>query len=209
MLDWRADFINADVPQEIGIIDRHKRLVKRSLRDAGVPAGLLSGVDTRALRSGRRQTGQFQSNRQSRWTLDPMDPQYGTERDCKIIALRLFGMLLAFDEPPEIQDDVRDILEDHYMGTPMGAGTYEDSLLLEKMSYPAFAAEADAPTHGASNFHIGHENPTIHPKHVPENIMWRSHRSNLIQGDMTLRQSRIYIIKLIGRYFELGELDIE
>jgi hypothetical protein len=32
--------------------------------------------------------------------------------------------------------------------------------------------------------------------------------ATLIQGNMTLRQSRIYLLKLIGRYFELGELDI-
>lgn len=209
MFDWHAAFENADFPHDVPIINQHKLAVKRSLRNHGVPDRLLNGIETRALRSGRRQTGEFQSNRQARWTLDPNDPQYGNERDCKIIVVRLFGMLLAFEDPPNIDDDERDIIKRHYIGAPLQPGTYKDSLLLESMSYPDFAAEAAAPTHGTSNFHIGHEDPTIHPKHIPENIMWRSHRSNLIQGNMTLRQARIYIIKLIGRYFELGELNIE
>jgi hypothetical protein len=57
-------------------------------------------------------------------------------------------------------------------------------------------------------YHIGHQDPTLHPRHVPANVAWRTSRSNLIQGNMTLRQARIYLLKLIGRYFELGELDI-
>lgn len=63
--------------------------------------------------------------------------------------------------------------------------------------------------HGHSSFHIGHEDPTRKPKHTPDNIGWRTFRSNLIQGNMTLRQARIYFVKLIGRYFELGEITIE
>lgn len=74
--------------------------------------------------------------------------------------------------------------------------------------FKRYSAEADNPTHGYSEFHIGHLNPTIIPKHVPENIAWRTLRSNLIQGNMSLREARIYIIKLIARYFELGEIEI-
>ena len=43
---------------------------------------------------------------------------------------------------------------------------------------------------------------------MPENISWRTMRSNLIQGDMTLRESRTKFVELIGRYFDLGEVTI-
>ena len=209
MVNWRAALERAEIPEDIAIIDKHRRLVKRAFKDSGVPKKLVSGIETRALRSGRRQTGEFQTNREPRWKLDPKNPQFGTERDCKVIQLRLYGMLLAFDNPPALDLEVRKLLERHYIGEALESGTYKDSLLLERMDYRNFVAEIENPKHGFSNFHIGHEDPTIHPKHIPANITWRSSRSNLIQGDMTLREARIYIIRLIGRYFELGELEID
>lgn len=199
---------NAQLPLTVAAVDADRQTIKAAFRAAGVPAAIISGIETRALRSGRRQTGQFQSNRNPRWTLQVADPQYGTELDCKIIQLRLMGMLLQFDGAPAINPAAQALLEVHYLGSPIIAGSYRDSLLLEKMSYADFVREALAPTHGSSNFHIGHEDPTHASKHSPGNIAWRSHRSNLIQGNMTLRQARIYIIKLIGRYFELGELNV-
>jgi len=119
------------------------------------------------------------------------------------------AMLLQFDAAPTISAGAAKILEEKYLGQPITSGAYRDSLLLERMNYQDFVTEALSPTHGSSNFHIGHEDPTLVPKHTPGNVAWRSHRSNLIQGNMTLRQARIYIIKLIGRYFELGELSID
>jgi hypothetical protein len=81
-------------------------------------------------------------------------------------------------------------------------------LLLEQLDYHALRDDNLAPQHGYGVYHIGHQDPTLQPRHVPENISWRTSRSNLIQGNMTLREARIYILKLIGRYLELGELDI-
>jgi hypothetical protein len=199
---------NAQLPQTIEEADADRRTVKSALRVSGVPHRIINGIETRALRSGRRQTGLFQSNRNPRWTLQQADPQYGTELNCKIIEMRLMGMLLQFTGAPEIAGNVSELLHRKYLGSPIQAGIYRDSLLLEEMEYAEFVAETLQPTHGVSNFHIGHEDPKITPKHTPENVAWRSHRSNLIQGDMTLRQARIYIIKLIGRYFELGELNV-
>lgn len=118
------------------------------------------------------------------------------------------GFLLAFSNPPPVDAPTIKLLAERYLGAEPVAGTYRDSLLLEPLDFEQFAKEAADPTHGVSNFHLGHEDPTIQPKHVPQNVAWRTHRSNLIQGNMTLREARIYIIKLIARYFELGELEI-
>lgn len=198
----------ATLPTDIAEVDLHRMMIKRELRLHGVPGNLITSVMTRALRSGRRQTGEFQSNRDSRWTLNERDPQYGTEIDCKIIELRLFAMALQFDDAPTISPAVRSVLEERYIGEPIIPGTYRDSLLLERMNFDEFVLESTNPRHGSSNFHLGHEDPTLSPKHVPSNISWRSHRSNLIQGNMTLRESRIYFVRLIARYFELGEIHL-
>lgn len=199
---------NAALPTTVAMVDVDRKMIKAAFRTAGVPSKLVTGIETRALKSQRRQTGSFQSNRRSRWELEPGDPQIGTELDSKIIQLRLMGMLLQFEGAPTITPPAQNLLETRYLGSPIVPGSYRDSLLLEQMSYAQFVGETLAPIHGTSNFHLGHEDPTLIPKHKPENIAWRSHRSNLIQGNMTLRQARIYILKLIGRYFELGELDL-
>ena len=120
----------------------------------------------------------------------------------------MIGFLLAFSNAPSVDEEVVALLVERYLGAEPEAGTYRDSLLLEPLDFEQFAEESANPRHGTSNFHIGHEDPTIQPKHVPQNVAWRTHRSNLIQGDMTLREARIYIIRLIARYFELGELVI-
>ena len=80
--------------------------------------------------------------------------------------------------------------------------------MLETFDFGDLAREGLEPVHGHSSFHMGHEDPTQAPKHTPSNINWRTMRSNLIQGNMTLREARIYFVKLIARYFELGELEI-
>lgn len=175
--------------------------------DVGVPLPLLNGIRTRAQLSGRRQTGEFASNRNRRWMLNPADPQYGTEEDCKVIHLRLLGMMCEFVSAPVPDEETRNILA-KYIGHRPVPGTYRDALTLEKLDYEAFATEALTPQHGQSDFHIGHEDPTASPKHVPGNVSWRGKRSNLIQGDMTLREARTKLVELIGRYFDLGEVTI-
>jgi hypothetical protein len=181
--------------------------VKAGLRGAGIPSALLESIATRALRSQRRTTGAFQSNRQSRWTLQALDPQFGTEEDCKSIYLRLLGMMCEFKNAPSI-DGVTSLILSKYIGHEPQPGTYSDALTLEHLDYNEMLAQVVTPVHGRSDFHIGHDDPTAVPKHTPANISWRGHRSNLIQGDMTLSESRTKLVELIARYFQLGEVSI-
>jgi hypothetical protein len=183
------------------------KAAKVALRLAGVPARLIGSIETKALRTARKQTGEHATNRQSRWTVYPVNPQYASERDSRIIFIVLCAMLFEFENAPEISDEAR-LLFERYLEKQIARGTYRDALLLERLDYHTLRDNALAPQHGYGVYHIGHQDPTLHPRHVPRNVAWRTSRSNLIQGNMTLRQSRIYLLKLIGRYFELGELDI-
>ena len=192
---------------EIEELNHDIRVVRRGLRAAGVPSNLISGISTRATKSGRRQTGEFRSNRDPRWKLKPNDPQYGIEEDCKTIELRLLGMMCEFVNAPVPDDAAREILA-KYIGHVPVPGTYRDALTKERLDYNHFFDEASNPAWGRSEFHIGHDDPTRIPKHTPENISWRTMRSNLIQGDQTLREARTKFVELIGRYFDLGEVTI-
>jgi hypothetical protein len=188
-------------------LDADIKAVRKGLREAGVPEKLINAVATRALKSGRRQTGEFRSNRQSRWTLKKLDPQYGTESDCKKILLRLYATLLEYEGAPTVNPETQDILQ-KTLGRKLAPNSLRDELTLEKLSYPVVVAEALDPTPGVSAVHIGHRDPTLKPRHVPENVEWRTERSNLIQGNLTLRGARTRLVELVARYFELGEVTI-
>jgi hypothetical protein len=188
-------------------VHRDFKAAKVALRDANMPARLIGSIETKALRTARKQTGQHATNRQSRWAVNSENPQYGTERDCRIIFIILCAMIFEFRNSPPLTDEARELFE-RYLGKKIKKGTYQDALLLEKLEYRKLRNDALSPQHGFGVYHIGHQNPTLHPRHVPQNVAWRTSRSNLIQGNMTLREARIYLLKLIGRYFELGELDI-
>jgi len=191
----------------IAALDADIKAVKKGLRDAGVPNRLISAVSTRALKSGRRQTGPFRSNRQSRWTLKKLDPQYGTESNCKKILLRLYATLLEYEGAPTVDPAVQQILEKR-LGRKLVPNSLRDELTLEKLSYVSVEAEALSPKAGISAVHIGHRDPTLTPRHVPDNVEWRTERSNLIQGNLTLREARTRLVELVARYFELGEVTI-
>lgn len=124
-----------------------------------------------------------------------------------MIHLQLLGMLSEFLGAPQLDSSTEAKLA-VYIGHAPVPGTFRDALTLERLNYADFLAETLSPQAGHSDFHIGHEDPTAQPKHVASNVAWRSKRSNLIQGNMTLRESRTKLVELIGRYFELGEVTI-
>jgi hypothetical protein len=117
-------------------------------------------------------------------------------------------MILCFKNAPTVDANVGLVLE-FYLGSHIEAGWYRDALTLERLDYDYLQAEAAAPQHGRSEFHLGHENAQAVPKHTPGNVSWRSARSNLIQGDLTLAEARTKFVELIARYFGLGEVRIE
>jgi len=188
-------------------VEAHTIGVRNALRIAGVPQKVLAAIQTRAYRTGRKVTGEHATNRDPRWKLKTTHPQYGTEHDCKVIFVKLCAQIFCFDNAPDLDGALRNDLQ-QYLDEPIVTNTYRDKLLLERFDFKDLVTEGLSPVHGHSSFHLGHEDPTLKPKHTPDNIGWRTHRSNLIQGDMTLREARIYFLKLIGRYFELGEIDI-
>lgn len=200
----------------------HAEAVAGALRAAGVPSSVTASIRTKALRTARKQGGQHATNRRLRWQEDPLHPQFATELDSNIVLVKLSAQIFCFDNAPTfptsltrvrkeakaIASSLKSTLEEKYLGHRIEPGTFRDSLLLEHFSFDELVAEGLSPVAGHSGFHIGHEDPTLKPKHQPQNIAWRSFRSNLIQGNMTLPQARLYFVRMIARYFELGELEV-
>jgi len=136
------------------------------------------------------------------------DPQFGTELDCKVILAKLLSQIIEFDGAPNVSPETIGIAAKYLAHEPTKA-SYRDPLTKEKLSYEQMEIESGDPRHGISSFHLGHEDPTAIPRHTPANVNWRSARSNLIQGDLTLSAARTKFVELIARYFGLGEVRIE
>jgi len=177
-------------------LDDEIKSVRSGLRKAGVPSRLISSISTRATRSGRRQAGQFRSNREPRWKLSPNDPQYGTEDDCKVIELQLLGMMCEFVNAPDIDEQTRNVLA-AYIGHPPVPGTYRDALTNERLDYNDFLDATLNLGSGRPKFYVGYDDPSKQPKHTPDNVSWRSGRSNAFQGDMTLSEARTQLIEAV------------
>ena len=168
--------------------------------DSGLPG--CRGGSWQPLRLVRRSpvvwtTGQFRSNREPRWRLQPADPQFGAEADSKIIELRLApGMMLEFVNAPTVDEATSGVLA-RYIGHPPVAGTNRQRPHVGAARLQPLRRRSARPR-VVRLLHIGHDNPTIHPRHVPTNVSWRSLRSNLIQGDMTLVEARTRLIQLVA-----------
>lgn len=188
-------------------LDADIKTVRRELSRVGVPQKLIGAIATRALRSGRRQTGAYRSNRDPRWNLQAEDPQYGTEHDSKAVLLKLYATLLEFEGAPRVEGDALRILE-RSLGRRLQPSSFKDELTLERLSYADVVGEVLNPKPGISALHIGHRDPSTQPRHVPDNVEWRTERSNLLQGNLTLPQARTKFLELIARYFELGEVTV-
>lgn len=178
-------------------LDSEIKIIKEHLRKIEVPTKMVQSIETKSLRSGRRMTGKFKSNRQSRWKLSPSDPQYGEEYQCKLIFIKLIGKLMKFKNAPKFDFDK--ISYFYFENLPC-----QDPLTYEILDYNSFLSEAISPNHGHSNFHIGHINPSAHPKHTYDNVEWMLKRSNLIQGDMTIQEAQNHLLSISRRIISLN-----
>jgi hypothetical protein len=83
-------------------VEQHIKLVRKALRDAGVPQKTIKSIQTKALKTARKQTGEHATNRASRWTLAAVHPKYATQHDCKIIFVKLCAQVFCFDGAPKM-----------------------------------------------------------------------------------------------------------
>ena len=96
-------------------------LVRAGLRAAGVPPKLISSIERKALKTGRKVTGENATNR-TRWDVAQTHPQFATERDSRIIFIILCAMMFEFENSPPLPITIRPLLE-VYLQKEIVAGT--------------------------------------------------------------------------------------
>jgi hypothetical protein len=150
-------------------------------------------------------TGEHKTNREKRWEVHPKSVHFATRRTCMAIEYTLIQQLCAFEGFPERS---RQILQSQGV-LPEGMSVFRCPVTLEPMSFSAFRAELQNPTHGKSNFQVGHLNPLKLDDptggasgHTADNISWVSANGNRIQGSLSLSEVRDLLRKIAANYAE-------
>lgn len=153
-------------------------------------------------------TGVHKTNREKRWEVHPHSVHFAFRRVCMAIEYELIVQLCGFQGFPET---FREMLQNQGI-LPEYTEISRCPITLEPLIFDDFKDELINPTHGKSNFQVGHLNPlkldnyeSAASGHTPANISWISADGNRIQGSKSLGETRS-MLKRITHNYENEEL---
>jgi hypothetical protein len=151
-------------------------------------------------------TGDYKTNREKRWETHPNSVHFAERRVCMAIEYALVTQICAFEGFPHsslIQLQQANVL-------PQNLPTALCPITGDELSYEAFRGELLNPTHGKSDFQVGHLNPlklSVDGEtagHTANNISWISADGNRIQGSLSLNDVRKLIQHISQNYERHG-----
>jgi hypothetical protein len=123
------------------------------------------------------------------------------------IEYELITQLCAFKGFPE---NFREMLQEQEI-LPKTMEVSRCPITLEPLVFQEFREELMNPTHGKSNFQVGHLNPlklddpnSLIAGHTAGNIAWISANGNRIQGSMSLEEVRDLLKRITHNYEDEG-----
>lgn len=152
-------------------------------------------------------TGDHKTNREKRWEVHPNSVHFANRRTCLAIEYTLIQQLCAFEGFPEKS---RQMLQSQGI-LPETLPVFRCPITLDPMSFESFHEQLMNPTHGKSDFQVGHLNPlklddpaATASGHSPENISWVSADGNRIQGSLGLAEVRALLRRVASNYETRG-----
>ena len=151
-------------------------------------------------------TGTHKTNREKRWETHPNSVHFAERRVCMAIEYSLVTQICSFAGFPQaslLQLQQANVL-------PENLPTALCPITGDSLSYEAFRNELLNPTHGKSDFQVGHLNPlklSIDGEamgHTSNNISWISADGNRIQGSLSLNDVRQLIQRISKNYDQHG-----
>ncbi len=168
---------------------------------------LYKKIKVKSYLTDRALTGTDQTNREKRWETHPDNIQFATRSNCMTVELELIKQLIHFKNFPDelknqlIKEGVVDSQE-RYTTCP---------ITLDSLDFNAIVRETNDPTHGKSEYQVGHLNPLkISSKdvqflgHIGENVSWISQDGNRIQGHLSLEETQILLRRISKNYADEG-----
>ncbi len=151
-------------------------------------------------------TGDHKTNREKRWETHPKSVHFAERRVCMAIEYALVTQICKFDGFPVAS--LKQLQEANIL--PQDLSTALCPITGDALSYKAFRNELLNPTHGKSDFQVGHLNPLKLRNdggaagHTSDNISWISADGNRIQGSLSLEDVRILIQRISENYDRHG-----
>jgi len=151
-------------------------------------------------------TGDHKTNREKRWETHPESVHFAERRVCLAIEYALVTQVCGFQGFPLAS--LAQLQQASILPTDLPVALCP--ITGDALSYEAFRAELLNPTHGKSEFHVGHLNPLKlgaagqAAGHTPDNIGWLSADGNRIQGSLSLDDVRKLIKHISENYAQHG-----
>jgi hypothetical protein len=151
-------------------------------------------------------TGEHKTNREKRWETHPNSVHFAERRVCMAIEYALVTQICAFEGFP--QESIKQLQKANIL--PQSLPNALCPITGDALSYEAFRAELLNPTHGKSDFQVGHLNPLKlgmqgeTTGHTSNNISWISADGNRIQGNLSLNDVRELILRISQNYERHG-----
>ena len=147
---------------------------------------IVTKIQVKAYLTDRRQTGDYQTNREIRWEGHPDSPQFATRRDCIDIEAKLLAQIATFTDAPEIPDELASIIE-RALGEQFVKDSFRCPISGKEILYQEFFERIANPVHGRSGYQVGHLDPIAGTgKHEASNTSWITDLGNRVQGESSL-----------------------
>ena len=159
-----------------------------TLRKAIRDKALITKIQVKAYLTDRRQTGEYQTNREIRWETIPHSPQYSSKIDCMEIEAKLLAQIFTFTGAPTVQEELLQTVES-VLAQKYVANSFRCPLSGKAILYNEFLEKVTSPTHGRSGYQVGHLSPLASTgHHEADNISWITDLGNRVQGESSLEE---------------------
>lgn len=158
-------------------------------------------INVKVFKTDRALTGKDKTNRARRWEVLCGDFQHATLEECWSAERKLTEGLVGFEDFPRA---VKEQFERRGLVAADKKVT-RCPVTLEPLRFPELRDAILNPTHGTSQYQVGH----LHPlkkggKHCGDNVCWQSADGNRIQGDLSIEQTESMLDAITRRRAEIG-----
>lgn len=177
---------------------RARKILKEATSDSAsaIQKIVQKKLQVKVFKTDRALTGKDKTNRAKRWEVLPGDFQHATLAECWSVERKLTHDLVCFEAFPESLR-ARFVEEGLVSGD---AGTTRCPVTLEVLNFDQLASAVLDPTHGVSQYQIGHLHPLKRQgKHDGENVRWHSADGNRIQGDLSIEETHSLLDQIVQR----------
>ena len=162
-------------------------------------------LEVKVFRTDRALTGKDKTNRAKRWEVLAGDFQHATLADCWSAERKLTRDLVGFEAFPQRLRE-RFIQEDLF---PADARTTRCPVTREILHFDRLATAVLDPTHGVSQYQIGHLHPLKRQgRHDGANVCWQSADGNRIQGHLSIDDTDRLLDEIAERRTPLENLRV-